>query len=158
MTKLIIKNGDLLKGGHNLIVNAVNCVGVMGAGVAMAIRRAAGEEYFECYKRACDDGALRLGGLHVWDFRPARSYAIVNFPTMHVPGGTVNPAALRLSMLRLRDYIAQWSAEENVSLGIPALGCGIGDFQFHDLIPIVKHGLDGIDAWNDVTVTFYQPW
>lgn len=157
MSEVGIVTGDLLTGEHDVIVNAVNCVGVMGAGVALAIRRAAGYEYFKCYERACAEGRVRLGGIHVWDMRPAFPSAIVNFPTMHVPGGEVNPAALRLSMQRLRDFllVESNSSRTPLSVGIPALGCGIGGFTFHDLIPIVRHGLDNL---TDVNVYLYKPW
>lgn len=141
--------------GDDGITNAVNCVGIMGAGVAAEFRRQLPLEYYLCYREACERGALMLGNIHVWDFRPAHRYAVVNFPTMQVPGGTVNPAAIRMSMRRLRDYMIELAAEEKyvVSLGIPALGCGIGDFNFHDLIPIVVGELDAAP----VHVTLYMP-
>lgn len=156
-----IKNGDMFAGKHDILVNAVNCVGVMGAGVAMAIRRNLGREvdaeYFACYQRACQSGHLFLGGLNVWDFRPFAPYGIVNFPTMYLPGGAVNPAALRASTKLMRDYIIREVAatppDKRLSVGIPALGCGIGDFAFSDLVPILRHGLDNVDA----EITLYAP-
>lgn len=160
MTKFTIDylGGNMFRGGHDFITNAVNCVGVMGAGVALAVRRDLGEdadaEYFACYKRACASGELALGKLQIWDFRPLVRHAVVNFPTMHVPGGTVNPSCLRASTARLRDRLVVATLDQPVSIGIPALGCGIGDFKFDDLIPIIRHGLDDID---DLHVTLYAP-
>lgn len=155
MTDFVIKHGDLFAGGHDCIVNAVNCVGVMGAGVALAIRRKAGEGYFNSYKAACDGGRLVLGGLDTWD-GPWLSWTVINFPTMHLPGGTVNPAAMRSSMRHMRDLIVGRSYNDDrvYNIGIPALGCGIGDFNFDDLVPIVRHGLDNLP---DLRVTLYQP-
>lgn len=164
-----IKSGDMFAGDHDVLVNAVNCVGVMGAGVALAIRKRCGEEYFRQYATACKDGRLSLGGLHVvwstscnfWAPRRkenARLAAVINFPTMQVPGGTVNPSALRMSTARMRDWIMSINGGDMGaavrSIGIPALGCGIGDFVFSDLVPILRNGLDDID---DVEITLYEP-
>ena len=77
----IISKGDLLKSDAEALVNTVNCVGVMGRGIALQFKRKFPENY-AAYKRACDANELAIGELLVFDtgkmFNPRY---IINFPT-----------------------------------------------------------------------------
>jgi O-acetyl-ADP-ribose deacetylase (regulator of RNase III) len=59
-------------------VNTVNCVGVMGAGVALAFNSRYPEMFKES-KRECDRGTIRAGKLHVWENLVGDW--VINFPT-----------------------------------------------------------------------------
>ena len=48
--------GNLLEAKTKALVNAVNCVGVMGKGIALQFRREFSEDYFKDYKRTCQSG------------------------------------------------------------------------------------------------------
>ena len=52
--------GDLLAAECEALVNSVNCVGVMGRGVALAFKRRFPAN-FKAYKAACDWGELEPG-------------------------------------------------------------------------------------------------
>ena len=58
--------GNLLEAKAEALVNAVNCVGVMGKGIALQFRREFSEDYFKDYKRACQNGELAIGKVHVY--------------------------------------------------------------------------------------------
>jgi O-acetyl-ADP-ribose deacetylase (regulator of RNase III) len=61
-----IVRGDLLEAKVEALVNAVNVVGVMGAGIALQFR----EKYpdmFDAYARACKSAEVVIGKMHVFD-------------------------------------------------------------------------------------------
>ena len=76
-----IKKGDILKADAEALVNTVNCVGVMGRGIALQFKKKFPEN-FDAYKKVCDSNELKLGRVFVFDmgqmFNPRY---IVNFPT-----------------------------------------------------------------------------
>lgn len=61
------------------LVNPVNTVGIMGKGLALALREELGEEYFDAYQEDCRTGRLRIGRLTVW--RSWCHFWVRNFPT-----------------------------------------------------------------------------
>ena len=77
-----LMQGDLLK-QHDVdaIVNTVNCVGVMGKGIALQFKNKWPENY-EAYRAACKAGAVRTGRMFVFDAGAyAQPHYIINFPT-----------------------------------------------------------------------------
>ncbi len=80
----------MLEAKTEALVNAVNCVGVMGKGIALQFRREFSEDYFKDYKRACQSGELAIGKVHVHELKTPKFDAqvsdasprfVVNFPT-----------------------------------------------------------------------------
>lgn len=72
--------GDLLKADTQALVNAVNCVGVMGKGIALQFKRTY-PETFSAYQTACEQGEVKIGSMFVT--RTGRDYGpqyIINFP------------------------------------------------------------------------------
>lgn len=75
---LVIVKGNIWNTKHKVLVNTVNCEGVMGAGIALesALRF---PEMYERYKKICEDGMLNVGNL--WIYKDSNPYWILNFPT-----------------------------------------------------------------------------
>ena len=69
--------GDLLAADSEALVNSVNCVGVMGRGVALAFKR----RFPDNYKAACDRGELQPGRMFVFETGELMPRIIINFPT-----------------------------------------------------------------------------
>jgi O-acetyl-ADP-ribose deacetylase (regulator of RNase III) len=57
---LEFKQGNLLEEDAEALVNAVNCVGVMGKGIALQFKQAFPEN-FQQYKKACDAKEVQPG-------------------------------------------------------------------------------------------------
>ena len=55
-----LTQGDILRADAEALVNTVNCVGVMGRGIALQFRKAFPENY-KAYKAVCERGELRPG-------------------------------------------------------------------------------------------------
>ncbi len=53
--------GNLFEAKTEALINAVNCVGVMGKGIALQFKQKFPAEYFNAYKIACQNGELAIG-------------------------------------------------------------------------------------------------
>src|SRR2546428_11761865 len=75
------RTGDILTADAEALVNTVNCVGVMGRGVALQFKNAFPAN-FKAYKSACDRGEVEPGRMLVFDLGQLNSPRyIINFPT-----------------------------------------------------------------------------
>jgi O-acetyl-ADP-ribose deacetylase (regulator of RNase III) len=115
--------GDLFEADVEAIVNAVNCVGVMGKGIALEFKKRFPNN-FKAYQTACDVRELQLGRVLIHDQGPtAKPRYIVNFPTKDHWRD-----ASRLEDVRsgLDSLAAEIQRRQIASIAIPALGCGLG--------------------------------
>jgi O-acetyl-ADP-ribose deacetylase (regulator of RNase III) len=73
--------GDILEADAEALVNTVNCVGVMGRGLALQVKRAYPAN-FNAYAAACERSEIRTGRMFVFDTGELTNPRyIVNFPT-----------------------------------------------------------------------------
>ena len=76
-----LTRGDLLAADAEAIVNTVNCVGVMGRGIALQMRNAFPDNY-RTYAVACERGDVVPGRMFVTETgRLGNPRWIINFPT-----------------------------------------------------------------------------
>ena len=127
--------GNLLEADVNALVNTVNIVGVMGKGIALQFKRAFPAN-FRAYREACQRGEIRLG--HVWTFDTgvlgSRRY-ILNFPTKGHWRDQSRIEDIRAGL----DSLVATVAERGIgSVAIPALGCGNGGLEWHDVRPLIE--------------------
>jgi O-acetyl-ADP-ribose deacetylase (regulator of RNase III) len=75
------KTGNILQEQADAIVNTVNCVGIMGRGIALQFKKSYPENFKE-YEQACKKGLVEPGKMFIHDrnslFQPKY---IINFPT-----------------------------------------------------------------------------
>ena len=75
------KTGDILAENAEALVNTVNCVGVMGRGIALQFKRAFPEN-FKAYAKACKHGEVRPGRMFVFETgHLSNPRYVINFPT-----------------------------------------------------------------------------
>jgi O-acetyl-ADP-ribose deacetylase (regulator of RNase III) len=76
-----LASGNLLEADAEALVNAVNCVGVMGSGIPLQFKQTFPDN-FRIYERACEAGEVRPGEMfvHATGNVGNRKY-IINFPT-----------------------------------------------------------------------------
>jgi O-acetyl-ADP-ribose deacetylase (regulator of RNase III) len=126
--------GDLLRAPAEAIVNPVNCVGVMGAGLALQVK-GRWPRVFARYLEDCRDGLFAPGFvqvLAVTGSAPIRY--VINFPTKQDWRHGSRLAYIRDGMQDLVDAIASKGIN---SLAIPQLGCGLGGLYWDDVEPII---------------------
>jgi len=120
-----------LDSGTDCIVNAANARGVMGAGVAGAIRNAGGYEIQNEARGVCrkdknkiSDGSCYRTGSGLLSDRGIK--AIYHAVTMKEPGGM---ASLHSVSLAMEQVILSAIADGMESIAIPGLGIGIGRLE-----------------------------
>jgi O-acetyl-ADP-ribose deacetylase (regulator of RNase III) len=142
-----LTHGDLLKQDDvDAIVNTVNCVGVMGKGIALQFKNKWPDNFAQ-YQAACKAGKVRPGTMNVFDAGAyAQPHFIINFPTKdHWRGNS------KLSFIQdgLKDLVAQVRALDIRSIAIPPLGCGNGGLDWADVKPMIEvafSALPGVDV------------
>src|ERR1700730_5423988 len=101
---LIYRRTSLLESTAQTLVNTVNCVGVMGKGIAKHFKECKPEMFFE-YKRICEKKLLAPGKLWLW--RGADSL-ILNFPTKQHSAVHPNLNGLKRVSRSLSPTIKSW--------------------------------------------------
>jgi O-acetyl-ADP-ribose deacetylase (regulator of RNase III) len=150
MIKLM--QGDLLKQDDvDAIVNTVNCVGVMGKGIALQFKNKWPTNFTE-YTTACKEGRVQLGRMLVHDSGGlVKPHYIINFPTKNHWRGSSNLEFIRDGLV---DLVAQVRRLKIRSIAIPPLGCGNGGLDWNDVRPLIEEAFAPLP---DVEVRLFEP-
>lgn len=145
---LYFVEGDMLVSGTEALVNPVNCVGVMGKGLALQFKKKF-PDYFASYKQACDDGGVRLG--RVTSYKGVAAEKLVSFPTKNHWKDLSNYVSIDLGLASLAELIER----ENIqSIAIPMLGCGEGRLAWPEVRDLMLRRLSHL---NHVSIYIYGP-
>lgn len=139
---LTFKTGDMFAEPAEAIVNTVNCVGVMGKGVALEFKRR-WPDYFKAYKRLCDAGAIRPGKMFVHeegDMLSGRRF-LINFPTKD---HWRDPSRLEYIEEGLVDLVAQVERLGIATVAMPPLGCTNGGLDWATVKALLTERLSPI--------------
>ena len=132
-SRIKLTQGNLLNSRAQTLVNTVNCVGIMGKGIALAFKRRYPDMYKD-YVRRCDAGAVKLGKPYV--FRAA-DHLIVNFPTKDHWRSVSRLEDIENGLVYLRRHLSEWGIS---SIAVPPLGCGNGQLDWSVVGPTLdKH-------------------
>ena len=133
----------------NIYVNPVNCVGVMGAGLAKAFK----DRYphnFNIYYLTCQNKLLKPGGVLV---TYCCGKTILNVATK---GDWRKPSQIEWIEKGLKNIRKHLLTCDKMVLAIPLLGCGLGGLNFENQVkPLYKTYLEGIGD-NQVVVSFWK--
>lgn len=138
--------GNIVEATTDAIVNTVNCVGVMGKGIALQFRQAFPENY-ELYRRACKQKQVKPGTMLVYrtgKLTPPRF--IINFPTKRHWRGKARLEDIQSGLVSLVEVIKQHDIK---AISIPALGCGNGGLKWDSVRPLIEAALTkvpGLDS------------
>lgn len=144
-------SGDILASDAEALVNTVNCVGIMGRGVALQFKNAYPRN-FKAYKIACDHDEIQPGTVFVFETGSMTNPKyIINFPTKrhwrgksHLPD-IANGMISLISEIKLRDIR---------SIAIPPLGSGLGGLYWPDVRALIEEACRPL---ADVRVMVYEP-
>jgi O-acetyl-ADP-ribose deacetylase (regulator of RNase III) len=144
-------HGNLLNAKTEAVINTVNCVGVMGKGIALQFKQAFPANY-EVYRLACEHGDVRLGHMFVFDTGSMIFPRwIINFPTKdHWKG----KSKLQDIESGLRDLVRIVRDLRIRSISVPPLGCGNGGLDWSDVWPLIAQAFATLP---DVDVHVYPP-
>lgn len=135
---LRFRRGDLFASQAQTLVNPVNCVGVMGKGLALAFRQRFPRMYHD-YLARCRRGEVRPGQPYL--FAETTPW-ILNFPTKDHWHNPSKLSCIEDGLKALVDQIPTWGIE---SLALPALGCGLGQLSWDAVRPLLVRHLEPLD-------------
>jgi len=142
--------GNLLEANAEALVNAVNCVGVMGKGIALQFKRVYPQNY-AFYRAACQRGEVRLGVMLIYvNSGASRPRYIINFPTKRHWKDRSRIEDIEAGLGALAQEIQQLGIR---SAAIPPLGCGHGGLNWKDVRPRIQQALAPLE---DVRVLLYE--
>jgi uncharacterized protein YwgA/O-acetyl-ADP-ribose deacetylase (regulator of RNase III) len=146
MIKVLI--GNLFESKAQTWVNTVNCVGVMGKGVALEFKNRFPDMY-EDYMARCKRGEVKLGRPYL--FKRLVPPWILNFPTKEHWRSVANLAKIVEGLEYLLKHYKTWGIE---SLAVPPLGCGQGQLEWKIVGPTLYRVLNRMD----IQVELYAPY
>jgi uncharacterized protein YwgA/O-acetyl-ADP-ribose deacetylase (regulator of RNase III) len=141
-----VTSGDLLASKAQTLVNTVNCVGVMGKGIALAFKRQY-PEMFKDYVRRCERGEVQLGRPYVYR---ADNHFILNFPTKQHWRAVSRLEDIIAGLEYLEAHYREWGI---TSLAVPPLGCGNGQLEWEVVGPTLHRHLSRLG----IPVELYAP-
>jgi len=127
------------------LVNTINCVGVMGKGLALEFKNRY-PAMFDKYKSFCDKGVFKPGVL--WIYKAEDGKWILNFPTKI---DWKNPSKIEYIEEGLKKFVEIWSEKGITSVAFPLLGCSNGGLNPDEVIPIMEKYLNQCEGL-DVTI------
>lgn len=139
--------GDLFESQAQALVNTVNCVGVMGKGIALEFKKRFPEMYKD-YVARCKAGMVRLGQPYL--FRGLEPPWILNFPTKDHWRSVARLTDIVDGLEYLEQHYQAWGI---TSLAVPPLGCGYGGLQWRAVGPTLYRHLNRFD----IPIKLYAP-
>ena len=131
------------------LVNTVNCVGIMGKGIALEFKKHFPEMYDE-YRLRCENKEIMPGQPYIWK-NNAGGKSILNFPTKQHWRGNSRIEWIESGLNCFYENYHKWEVE---SIAFPALGCSNGGLDWESVEPIMIRHLEKI---HDITIEIYPP-
>lgn len=151
MAHIKLTTGDILRADAEAIVNTVNCVGIMGRGIALQFKKAFPTN-FRAYALACEEGEVQPGRMFVYDtgaFTNPRY--IINFPTKRHWKGKSRIEDIETGLIALAQEVRERRIK---SIAIPPLGSGLGGLDWDEVRPRIEDALGDVP---DLDVLIYEP-
>jgi O-acetyl-ADP-ribose deacetylase (regulator of RNase III) len=143
--------GDILQAEVEALVNTVNCVGIMGRGIALQFRKEFPENY-KAYKKVCDQGELRPGKMFIFRLNQLQNPRyVINFPTKRHWKGKSRIEDIRAGLAALAEEVRGRGIK---SVAVPPLGCGLGGLSWSQVRPMIEEAFRSL---SDVKVVVYEP-
>jgi O-acetyl-ADP-ribose deacetylase (regulator of RNase III) len=134
---LIYRRTSIMESTAQTLVNTVNCVGVMGKGIAKEFKERE-PNMFKAYRSICDRKLLAPGKLWLWQ---GSQNWVLNFPTkIHWR----NPSKIEWIEAGLEKFVAEYTGRGIKSISFPRLGCGNGGLDWSDVQPVMVRHLQGL--------------
>ena len=145
------KKGDILKEDVEALVNTVNCVGIMGRGIALQFKSAFPEN-FKFYVAACERHEVQPGQMLVFKTgRLTNPKYIINFPTKRHWRGKSRIEDIDAGLVALVNEIRSRNIH---SVAIPPLGSGLGGLDWSEVRPRIEKSLR---ALVDIRIVVFEP-
>ena len=141
---ITIVHGNIFDSKCQTIVNAVNCVGVMGKGLALQYKTRY-PEMFEEYRKICLNSNFYPGCLHLYN---APDHKIINFPTKNDWRQKSEYSYIETGLETFKNVYKSWGI---VNIAFPPLGCGLGGLEQEKVLAMIEKRLGDLP----IDIEFY---
>lgn len=146
-----LRTGDILQADVEALVNTVNCVGIMGRGIALQFKNSFPEN-FKAYETACERGEVQPGRMFVYETgHLTNPRYIINFPTKRHWRGKSRMEDIDSGLEAL---VKEIRVRKIRSIAIPPLGAGLGGLDWPKVRGKIEAALRDL---SDVQVLVYEP-
>lgn len=150
-----VRGQNIVYSDCDILVNTVNCVGVMGKGIALEFSRNY-PKLLDEYRKACTRNDLQIGKCWFFKFEEfIWTRYICCFPTKD---HWKDPSKLIYIEKGLDDLTSQLIKNfklEDISIAIPKLGCGNGGLDWKDVLPLMESRLHMLEV-SGLEVVIYE--
>lgn len=129
----------IFKSDARTIVNTVNCVGVMGKGIALECKNRY-PKLFEDYVEKCKQKEIKIGSL--WMYQQDSDYHILNFPTKE---HWRDNSKQEFIMHGLDSFTKSYEKFECHSVSFPLLGASNGKLEPHWVLIVMVYYLKKVN-------------
>ena len=139
-----LRTGDILSRDLDVeaLVNTVNCVGIMGRGIALQFKNAFPDN-FKAYAAACKRQEVQPGRMFVFETGRLTPKYIINFPTKRHWRGKSRIEDIQSGL----DALVREIRSRNIrSIAVPPLGSGLGGLEWSRVRPLIKNALGQIEG------------
>ncbi|MBQ9313155.1 MAG: macro domain-containing protein [Bacteroidales bacterium] len=149
MNNIKIIKGNIFNTKVQTIVNTINCVGVMGRGIALVFKLRY-PKMFDLYKEHCNSGLISIGKLWIYknDSEQNPSW-VLNFPTKD---DWKNPSKIEYVEQGLQKFVSTYKEKGITSIAFPMLGTANGGLNEKDVLELMKKYL----TQCDIPIEIYQ--
>lgn len=146
-----IRQGNMLQADVDALVNTVNCVGVMGRGIALQFKKT-WPANFKAYETACRSQQVRPGKMFVFETGAlSNPKFIINFPTKRHWRAQSRLSDIEMGLL---DLVKVIKSRRIKSIAIPPLGAGLGGLSWEAVRFRIEQAVRDLP---DVQVLIYEP-
>ena len=147
LTITILQNRNIFDSQCQTIVNTINCVGVMGKGLALEMKKRY-PDMFEKYKDFCDKGLIDIGKL--WVYKHSDDKWILNFPTKK---DWRNKSEYDFIDKGMKKFVETYKEKGIKTIAFPMLGCSNGGLDKSIVLQIMTKYLI---KCTDLIVEIYE--
>ena len=140
--------GNIFDSKCSTLVNTVNCVGVMGKGIALDFKKKY-PSMFDEYQKLCKDGRVKPGQPYL--YRDLTGTSIINFPTKD---NWRSPSKFSYITKGLEWFRQSYRELGITSIAFPPLGCGNGGLRWDDIGPEMYRALKDLP----IEIEIYAPY
>jgi len=146
-----LTKGNLLEADVEALVNTVNCVGVMGKGIALQFKQAF-RDNFQAYANAYRNGEVKPGRMFIFPTdRMINPKFIINFPTKRHWKEMSRLEYIEQGLNALVKEVRRLGIK---AIAIPPLGCGYGGLKWPEVRNLIETAFNQLP---DVLVLLFEP-
>jgi O-acetyl-ADP-ribose deacetylase (regulator of RNase III) len=145
------KTGNILAEDAEALVNTVNCIGIMGRGIALQFKKTFPENY-KSYAMACKRNEVKPGQMFVFETgQLTNPRYIINFPTKRHWRGKSRMEDIDAGLVALTEEIRSRNIQ---SIALPPLGSGLGGLDWSEVRPRIEAALR---KFRGLKVVIFEP-